>query len=54
MRILVGLWHFSGDPSKNSRRLGLTDGSRTFSTLAEFVDELKVAPAEIPLPVTVS
>jgi hypothetical protein len=54
MRILVGVWHFSGDPSKNSRRLGLTDGSRTFSTLAEFVDELKVAPAEIPLPVTVS
>jgi len=54
MRILVGLWHFSGDPLKHSRRLGLTDGSRTFSTLAEFVDELRAAPAEIPLPVTVS
>jgi len=54
LRILVGLWHFSGDPLKISRRLGLTDGSRTFSTLAEFVEELSAAPDDVPLPVTVS
>ncbi len=53
LRILVGLWHFSGDPSKNSRRLGLTDGSRTFSTLAEFVAELKAAPNDVRAPVAV-
>jgi predicted PurR-regulated permease PerM len=45
LRILVGLWHFSGDPGKISRRLGLTDGSQTFNTLGEFIAELKGAPA---------
>ena len=54
LRILVGLWHLSGDPSKISRRLGLTDGSRAFSTLAEFVEDLKAVPNEIPSPVAVS
>jgi predicted PurR-regulated permease PerM len=49
LRILVGLWHFSGDPSKISRRLGLTGGSQTFSTLGEFITELKAAPAADPV-----
>ena len=53
LRILVGLWHVAGDPSKISRRLGLTDGSRTFSTLAEFVEELKAAPNDVRVPVAV-
>jgi predicted PurR-regulated permease PerM len=46
LRILVGLWHFSGDPLKISRRLGLSSGSQTFSTLGEFIEELK--PAQTP------
>jgi predicted PurR-regulated permease PerM len=50
LRILVGLWHFSGDPLKISRRLGLTSGSQTFSTLGEFIDELKPALTADPLP----
>jgi len=50
LRILVGLWHFSGDPSKISRRLGLTSGSQTFSTLVEFIEELKPATTADPVP----
>jgi predicted PurR-regulated permease PerM len=50
LRILVGLWHFSGDPSKISRRLGLAGGSQTFSTLGEFLAELKAAPTADPVP----
>ena len=51
LRILVGLWHFSNDPSKISRRLGLSDGSQIFSTLAEFIAELDAAPAADPVAV---
>jgi predicted PurR-regulated permease PerM len=50
LRILVGLWHFSGDSSKISRRLGLSSGSQTFSTLGEFIAELKLAPTADPVP----
>jgi predicted PurR-regulated permease PerM len=50
LRILVGLWHFSGDASKISRRLGLSSGSQTFSTLGEFIAELKLAPTADPVP----
>jgi predicted PurR-regulated permease PerM len=50
LRILVGLWHFSGDPLKISRRLGLAGGSQTFSTLGEFIEELKGAPSADPVP----
>ena len=49
LRIIVGLWHFSGDPVNVSRRLGLADGSRAFGTLAEFVQELQAAPDAIPI-----
>ncbi len=52
LRILVGLWHFSGDPLKISRRLGLTGGSQTFGTLGEFIEELKAAPTADPVPVS--
>jgi hypothetical protein len=51
LRIFVGLWHFSGDPLKISHRLGLADGSRTFSTLAEFIAQLKTTPTATPVPV---
>ncbi|HXN29629.1 MAG TPA: AI-2E family transporter [Candidatus Acidoferrales bacterium] len=50
LRILVGLWHFSGDRSKISRRLALSDGSQTFTTLAEFIEQLKPAPTADPVP----
>jgi predicted PurR-regulated permease PerM len=50
LRILVGLWRFSGDPLKISRRMGLTSGSQTFSTLGEFIEELKPAPSADPVP----
>jgi hypothetical protein len=46
------LWHFSGDPLKISRRLGLTGGSQTFGTLGEFIEELKAAPTADPVPVS--
>jgi predicted PurR-regulated permease PerM len=51
LRIIVGLWHFSGDPAKVSRRLGVAEGSRAFTTLAEFPEELRSTPADIPVPV---
>ena len=44
LRIMVGLWNFSDDPVKVSRRLGLREGSRAFSTLAELRQELQPAP----------
>jgi predicted PurR-regulated permease PerM len=50
LRILVGLWHFSGDASKISHRLGLSNGSQSFSTLGEFIAELKPAPTADPIP----
>jgi predicted PurR-regulated permease PerM len=52
LRILVGLWHVAEDPLKISRRLGLTGGSQTFSTLGEFIEELKAAPTADPVPVS--
>ena len=50
LRILVGLWRFSDDPTKVSRRLGLSEGSRAFTTLAELRQELQTAPDAIPVP----
>jgi predicted PurR-regulated permease PerM len=49
-RILIGLWHFSGDPAKISRRLGLAEGSQAFSTLEEFIAEFNGARAPDPVP----
>jgi hypothetical protein len=54
LRILVGLWHFSGDRSKISRRLALSDGSQAFLTLAEFIEQLKPAPTADPVPANAS
>ena len=47
LRIIVGLWNFSDDPSKVSRRLGLSEGARAFTTLAELRQELGTAPDEV-------
>jgi hypothetical protein len=44
LRIIVGLWNLADDPSKVSRRLGLTEGSLAFTTLAEIRQELETAP----------
>lgn len=54
LKIIVGLWRFSGDSSNVSRRLGLAEGARAFATLAEFISELQPATAAIPQPVEVS
>jgi predicted PurR-regulated permease PerM len=40
-KILVGLWHFSGDSTKLGRRLALKEDSRAFTTLAELVHEVQ-------------
>ena len=53
MRILVGLWNFSDDPSKVSRRLGLSEGARAFTTLAELRQALETAPTTVLDPVAV-
>jgi len=50
LRILVGLWRSSDDPAKVSRRLGLSEGSRASTTLAELRQELQTAPDAIPVP----
>jgi predicted PurR-regulated permease PerM len=50
LRIIVGLWNFSDDPSKVSRRLGLSEGARAFTTLAELRQELVTAPDAVPIP----
>jgi hypothetical protein len=50
VRIIVGLWNFSDDPSKVSRRLGLSEGSHAFTTLAELRRELESAPDVVPVP----
>ena len=44
LRIIVGLWNSSGDPLNLSHRLGLTDGSRAFTKLADFVQDLRGIP----------
>ena len=47
-KIIVGLWHFSGDATKLGRRLALKDDSRVFTTLAELVHEVKELSATTP------
>jgi predicted PurR-regulated permease PerM len=54
LRIVVGLWNFSDDPSKASRRLGLSEGNRAFTTLAELRKELEGAPDAVPEPIPVA
>jgi hypothetical protein len=50
-KILVGLWHFSGDSTKLGRRLALKDDSRAFTTLAELVHEVQEMSATLHQPV---
>jgi len=50
LRIIVGLWNYSDDASKVSRRLGLSEGSHAFTTLAEMRQELESAPDAVPVP----
>jgi predicted PurR-regulated permease PerM len=50
-KVLVGLWHFSGDPTKLDRRLALKDDSRAFTTLAELVHEVQEMSAVAAQPV---
>jgi predicted PurR-regulated permease PerM len=45
LKIIVGLWNFSGDAEKLNRRLGLPDGSRALTTLAQFIEELQASGA---------
>jgi hypothetical protein len=54
LQIIVGLWRFSGDPSKLNRRLGLAEGFTAFTTLAEIVEALHGAPAATPEPIAAS
>jgi hypothetical protein len=56
VRIDIGLWNFSGDPSKMSHRLALREGSRACTKLAEIVEGLPAAPsvAEVPALLTSS
>jgi predicted PurR-regulated permease PerM len=53
LRIVVGLWNSTDDPTKVSRRLGLSEGARAFTTLAELRQTLEGAPdaARLPVPV---
>ncbi|HXN28748.1 MAG TPA: AI-2E family transporter [Candidatus Acidoferrales bacterium] len=53
LRIIVGLWNLADDPSKVSRRLGLTEGSLAFTTLAELRQELEIAPNSALAPAAV-
>jgi predicted PurR-regulated permease PerM len=50
-KVLVGLWHFSGDSTKLDRRLALKDDSRAFTTLAEIVHEVQEMSAVAAQPV---
>ena len=54
LRIIVGLWNFSDDPAKVSRRLGLSEGARAFTTLAQLREELQGTPEAVPVPAAVS
>lgn len=47
-KVLVGLWHFSGDSTKLGRRLALKEDSRAFTTLAELVREVQEMSSAIP------
>jgi len=49
LKITVGLWHFAGDLTNASRRLGLASGIHPFTTLAECVQGLQSAPTTITL-----
>jgi predicted PurR-regulated permease PerM len=40
-KIIVGLWHFSGDPAQLVRRLGLKEGASAFTTLTEIIQEIQ-------------
>ena len=51
LKVLVGLWHFSGDAAKLGQRLALKDDSRAFSTLAEVVHEVQEMSAMAAQPV---
>jgi methanogenic corrinoid protein MtbC1 len=50
-KILVGLWHFSGDSTKLSRRLALKSDSRAFTTMAELVHEVEEMSVPTPQPI---
>jgi methanogenic corrinoid protein MtbC1 len=50
-KILVGLWHFSGDSTKLSRRLAVKGDSRAFTTLAELVHEVQEMSVPTPQPI---
>jgi predicted PurR-regulated permease PerM len=50
-KIIVGLWHFSGDATKLGRRLALKDDSHVFTTLAEVVHDVKEMSATPAQPV---
>ena len=54
LRIVVGLWNFTDDPTKVSRRLGLSEGARAFTTLAELRQALEGAPDAVPDPIPVA
>jgi hypothetical protein len=53
LQIIVGLWNFTDDPSKVSRRLGLSEGARAFTTLAELRQALEGAPDAVLDPTAV-
>jgi predicted PurR-regulated permease PerM len=50
-KILVGLWHFSGDSTRLGQRLALKDDSRAFTTLADLIHEVQEMSAPAPQPV---
>src|SRR6201981_1682685 len=50
-KIIVGLWHFSGDSTKLGRRLALKDDSSVFTTLGAVVPEEKEISATTQQPV---
>ena len=54
LQIIVGLWRFSGDPAKLTRRLGLTEGFKAFTTLAEIVEALQPIQVAASEPVAAS
>jgi hypothetical protein len=50
----VGLWNFTDDPLKVSRRLGLAEGARAFTTLAEMRQEVEGAADAVAVAVPVA
>ena len=50
-KVIVGLWHFSGDSTKLARRLALKDDARVFTTLGELVHEVQEMSATPAQPV---